>query len=189
MPAKRMLVMSGMTIAKTKLCRVFSPRAIGSGWYPVSFSRAWIRSRVAALIRSWGSLFATRDMVAGWTPARAASSFRVAKSAGFGERSRARRTSYRRSPILDPKAGLSEDDLARRPPADLLRVVDAYVHATRLISDQRRGEHHAGELPGRPRGRRGAARQLEPPRGLFQDARRAQGARGRAEDAPHLVHQ
>src|ERR1700737_3641892 len=107
-------------------------------------------------------------MVAGWTPARAASSFRVAKSAGFGERSRARRTSYRRSPILDSKAGPSEDDLARRPLADLLGVVGAHVRPARLLPDERRGEHDGGELSGRLGDRCGASRQLEPARGLLQ---------------------
>src|SRR5438874_1934733 len=96
-----------------------------------------MRFRVVALIRSCGSLLATREMVAGWTPARAASSFSVANWSS-GERSRARRTCYPRNPVDHLRAEAGEDHLTGGPRPVLPREIGAHVPTARLLSDQRR---------------------------------------------------
>src|SRR3954453_12278837 len=77
------LRMSGISTPTVYERRVFSPRAIGFGWYPSDSAAASTRSAVSAFTSERVCSLSARDAVPGWTPAALATSLSVARARSF----------------------------------------------------------------------------------------------------------
>lgn len=79
MGASTGLVRSGTTTPMVPDRRVRRLRAVGSGWYPSASAAAWTLRDVSAVMRPGSAGLSAREAVAGWTPARWATSLMVGR--------------------------------------------------------------------------------------------------------------